>query len=346
MRFAGFPASALRGPWKERYRSPLPRLSSFATRRRPVLLRKRASPSKLSSLKCDCRTRCSWIRAPGALMSKAGAKLPRLQKTQPFGHRRRREGIAAFLAGAHRTIGVEGRVDLAHLRGKVALDHGSRQHLFIAALAKPDECFVLIRLSPAFDHEPPGSLPAPRRVGQPARAQENLAFANHHHLPALVLGLEMELDVAVNLIENLLARLDVKVQALVRPVQDHDDKILAVRQDAVGLVGRLEEMPVLFDPALEIGGGKRDHHGSKSIAPRNIPRCIAADRRCHWAHAAPFAPAGIRPSHADPHLPRTRKTGVELSEGANPWSQWRQSCLTERSTEARSAPLRSQPPSW
>ena len=63
----------------------------------------------------------------------------------------------------------------------------------------------------------------------------------------------MKLDVAVDLIEKFFAGLEVEIQPRVRPMQHHDNEILMVRDDAVGLKGRLEEMPVLFNPALQVG---------------------------------------------------------------------------------------------
>src|SRR5215471_15723810 len=190
---------------------------------------------------------CGRKRAP------ASSDLPCRQESQPLRHRGLGKHVAARLAGTDCGIGVEAGVDFGDLRGDIALAYGLRQHLLVASLAEPDESLVLVRLSLALDHEPPGSRAAPRRVRQSAGAEKHLACAELHHLPALALRLERNLDVAVNLIEELLARLDVKVEAHVRPGEDHDDEILIVREHAVGLERRLEEMPVLLDPALEIG---------------------------------------------------------------------------------------------
>jgi hypothetical protein len=77
----------------------------------------------------------------------------------------------------------------------------------------------------------------------------------------------MKFDVAVNLIEKFLAGFDVKVQPRVRTVQHHDDEILMVREDMVGLERRPEEVPVLFDPIFEVGWGEKHRHGADDNTP-------------------------------------------------------------------------------
>ena len=90
-------------------------------------------------------------------------------------------------------------------------------------------------------------------MGHATGAEKNLPLANPHHLPPLVFRFEVELDIAVDLIKKLLAGFDVKVQARVWPAEDHHDKFPIMREDAVGLERRPEEVPVLFDPGFEVG---------------------------------------------------------------------------------------------
>jgi hypothetical protein len=57
-----------------------------------------------------------------------------------------------------------------------------------------------------------------------------------------------------------------KVHARVGPAKDHHDEFLVVCEDAAGLIRGLKEMAVLFDPAPEIGSGKKNWRGSKTMA--------------------------------------------------------------------------------
>ena len=158
-------------------------------------------------------------------------------------------------------IGVELFVDRADLRaGVFGLDHGPRQHFLIASLAEPEELLALLGLALALDHETPRAFAAPRRMRHAARTEEHLALADLHHLTALAFGLHVQLDVAVDLEEELLARLAMEIEPRVRPVQHQHEELAVMGEDAVGLVRRLIEMPVLLHPALEIGRGKRVHH--------------------------------------------------------------------------------------
>jgi hypothetical protein len=36
-------------------------------------------------------------------------------------------------------------------------------------------------------------------------------------------------------------------------MQDHDDEIIVMRHHAIGLVRRLEAMPIFLDPAFDVG---------------------------------------------------------------------------------------------
>ena len=142
-------------------------------------------------------------------------------------------------------------------------------------------------------------------MGHAAGTEENFPFANGHDLPALICRLEMELDVAVDLIEKFFAGLEVKVEPRVWPVQHHDDEILMVRDDAVGLKGRLEEMPVLFNPALQVGRGKKIRHGSDDNTPADsalLPQDSSV-KPCQYvkciSHTGTNRPRGTSPDMLD-----------------------------------------------
>jgi hypothetical protein len=93
-----------------------------------------------------------------------------------------------------------------------------------------------------------------RHVG---RQQEDLAFANLdvHSLAVLDGG---QRDAAFELVEELLARVDVEILATVGTAHHHDDE-LAVGEHQLVAHGWLQQMAVLVDPALEIEGLEFSH---------------------------------------------------------------------------------------
>ena len=93
-----------------------------------------------------------------------------------------------------------------------------------------------------------------RHVG---RQQEDLAFADGNVDEFAVLH-GGERDAAFELVEKLFARIDVEVLAAVRTADHHDDE-LAFREHLLVAHGRLEQVTVLVDPALEIEGSELAH---------------------------------------------------------------------------------------
>ena len=89
-------------------------------------------------------------------------------------------------------------------------------------------------------------------MGQAGGAEKKLAFPNPHHLPATALRFEMQLDVAVDLQKKFFAGLTMKIEPLVRAMQDHYKKLVVMREDPTGPVGGIEVMPVFLDPGFEI----------------------------------------------------------------------------------------------
>ena len=89
-------------------------------------------------------------------------------------------------------------------------------------------------------------------MGQPGGANKNLTLPDCHHVPALTLRFEVQFDVTVNLLKKFLAGLAMKIEPLIRAVQNHDKEFVVVREDSTGPVRRIEEMPVFLDPGFEI----------------------------------------------------------------------------------------------
>ena len=90
-----------------------------------------------------------------------------------------------------------------------------------------------------------------RRVRQVARQHPHLALADVD--PAgTVVGHHVDVDVALDLVEELLVGVDVVVGALVRPADDHRDEVGAGREQLLVADRRLEQVAVLRDPLLEV----------------------------------------------------------------------------------------------
>src|SRR4051794_2044876 len=85
---------------------------------------------------------------------------------------------------------------------------------------------------------------------QVRRQQKDLALRNGnvHASPVLHGG---KGDASLELVEELLARIDVEILAAVGSPHHHDDE-LAVGEHLLVAHGRPEQMAVLVDPALEI----------------------------------------------------------------------------------------------
>ena len=135
----------------------------------------------------------------------------------------------------------------------------------MAALAVPLEAIALARPARALDHQAHGVGGTARRMRHVGRQQEDLAFADGNvHAPAALHGGQR--DAALELVEKLLARIDVEILAAVRTADHHDDE-LAVREHLLVAHRRLQQVAVLVDPALEVEGPEFFMNG---IAHRGI----------------------------------------------------------------------------
>ena len=82
--------------------------------------------------------------------------------------------------------------------------------------------------------------------------QEDLALADGDVLDLAVVH-DAEGDVALDLVEELLAVLDVEVLPTVGAADDHDEELAVAPHHGVAHRG-LEQMAVLVDPCLEVLG--------------------------------------------------------------------------------------------
>src|SRR3954469_264348 len=145
----------------------------------------------------------------------------------------------------------------------VALEHGLKLpddvgeverlpvQLGPAAVADPEEGILFLRQAPALDHQAHrvgGPLRRVRRVG---REQEDLALADGdvHRLLSLQ---HAQVDVALHLVEELLALVDVVVGALVGAPHHRHHKVAVAFPDLRVAHRRLEQVAVLVDPLAEI----------------------------------------------------------------------------------------------
>ena len=87
------------------------------------------------------------------------------------------------------------------------------------------------------------------------RQQEHLAFADRH-FDRLSVFLDLHLYIALELVKKLFALVPVIILSRIRPADDHHDKIIRV-VNALVPDRRLQQMPVLIDPFLEIEGADR-----------------------------------------------------------------------------------------
>ena len=108
------------------------------------------------------------------------------------------------------------------------------------------------------DDEADGAGGALRRMRHAGRQQEQLALFDRHVARLAVVD-DLQNDVALDLVEQLAAGVDVVVAALVRPADDHDEEVAV--PDGLVPDRRLQEVAVLRDPGAQVD--RREHgHGS------------------------------------------------------------------------------------
>src|SRR5882672_9251478 len=168
---------------------------------------------------------------------------------------------AALAAGAEPFIRVkplEERRKVAHDALQLDLDAVEKM---VALLAVPLEAVPDARGAGALDHQAQAAcFWALRRMPHMWRHKEDRAFLQLES-PGLPVLHQIEKGVALHLVEEFLVGIVVVVGALVRPADDGNDEI-RVLPDLRVADRRLEQMPVLLDPFLEV---ERFQHGGAAL---------------------------------------------------------------------------------
>ena len=138
--------------------------------------------------------------------------------------------------------------------------------LALAAVAEPGQAVQLVGPPLPLDHQAPRVGRPDRAVRGPGRAEEHLALADRRRLALAVAVEELHGDVAAELVEDLVAGVDVEVVPGVRPPDDHEDE-LALREDLLVRDRRLEELRIVGDPAHEMEGRQGRH--ARRLLSRN-----------------------------------------------------------------------------
>jgi hypothetical protein len=102
----------------------------------------------------------------------------------------------------------------------------------------------------AFDYKTPGVLETPWRMSQATGAHKDLSFADLYHLARRTLRFEVQFHIPLDLIKELVAWFDVKIEPRVGPAQHHHEKVLVMNQKAIGSKRRIEIIFVRFNPML------------------------------------------------------------------------------------------------
>ena len=185
-----------------------------------------------------------------------------------------------MLAGARLFVGVERREQRWQVLDDIPDLHLNPMHPLTALEAEPFEA-VDIALAPGtFDDEADRARDRPlRRMTRVRPNQEYIAFPDRNIVDLSLLGY-LENHVALELIEELLDRIVVEIDPLVRAADDHHRHVgLAVEQLLVA-DRRPEELLVLGDPALEVEGLETRccsiWNPLRKLAPKTSSRMINA----------------------------------------------------------------------
>src|SRR5690606_924467 len=118
---------------------------------------------------------------------------------------------------------------------------------------------------------------------QARRQQENLPFPDRHVVDSAALG-NLQQHVALELVEEFLYRIVMKIHALVRP-SNHHDHHAGLLEDQLVADRRLQQVAMALDPGLEIEGletGVQVH----AVLPPQRARPQAAKASCILAFSS------------------------------------------------------------
>src|SRR5665213_472288 len=131
---------------------------------------------------------------------------------------------ATVLAGACVAVGVERGDHVAQAALDIVAPEIDLMQLGAARGTEPGDAVELARLTRPLDDEADAAGRSPRRVIHLLRQNENLALFDTDAAFAPVLD-HMDEDVAGELIEDLVERIDVEIVARVRPLDDLEDEV-------------------------------------------------------------------------------------------------------------------------
>src|SRR5262249_47229905 len=194
------------------------------------------------------------------------------------GSGRNAQDRAALRAGPELRARVERLDDLAQLHLDVRARERRLVELRAAPFAEPREPVELFGPALALDDEPPGVSRADRAVRCAGPAEHHLTLA-HRDVAHPAVGVDAPHgDVALQLTEDLVARVDVKVVPRVRAADDLVDE-LALGKDFLVGDGPAEVTLVLLDPAHQVQRHDIRHHRLLPVRSRASAGRTPAPRR-------------------------------------------------------------------
>jgi len=185
--------------------------------------------------------------------------------------------VPTRFARAKRFTGVELRRDLAQIQQDISFTSRQLIQLPVAPLAIPGVAFRFIGPPDPLHHQPDRVRRPLRRVGRIGRQQEDVPLPDGLPSPLASPVDVLQHHVAFQLVEELIAGVNVEVSPSVRATDDHDHK-LGVLPDHLGPHWRLQQVTVLIDPAFEVKGSERLCHVISPLALFEISPALQRSR--------------------------------------------------------------------
>src|SRR5581483_10589490 len=194
-------------PWPTRCRAPSACASrTCRSRRRKSGARSRPKPR----LKRNLRLTRESLKTSRAPWMRGGSRRSQLQN------------LAALFAGGKRRIGFQRAGGAVHRIAGIVETHFGLVKIVAALLAGPDEPVYFFFAALPLDHVSPGALGAPRRVRRVLGQKKNIAGLKRCQLALAVLEV-VKLELALELVKNLIAGIDMKILAPVGAAGDKRD---------------------------------------------------------------------------------------------------------------------------
>jgi len=141
--------------------------------------------------------------------------------------------------------------DLSQVRQEICFSPRQLVQLRVAAFAIPGIAFRFVSPPDPFHHQADGVRRPLRRMRTIGRQQEDFSRPNSLPPPLAFIVDILQHHVTLELVEEFLSRIDVKVSTSVGTTDDHDDE-LGIFPDHLGPNGRLQQITMLIDPAFEV----------------------------------------------------------------------------------------------